>query len=131
MKLSAKSLGDHGVSLFLSLVAACVLQQPASALADASSGSSISSSPAASSTASRTVVDVVSAETSVLNEGNTPDDRAGSIQKSKEEEQETNLSGGIKEVSLGSWLANTLCALVQQHQHPLHLAAVPSCGKLD
>lgn len=79
--LPAKTLREHTANLLLSLslAAACSLYQPASALADVSSGmppsTAAPSSSIASQAASRTVVDVVSGEESVLNEANTPDNR--------------------------------------------------------
>ncbi|DBB15283.1 TPA: hypothetical protein ACH3X3_003538 [Trebouxia sp. C0006] len=86
--LTAKTVREHAVNLFLSLslAAVCSLQQPLSAVADTSTmpPPTASSSSAASSAASRTVVDVVSGENSVLNEENTPDNRDSPNNKSEE-----------------------------------------------
>lgn len=86
--LTAKTVRDHAVNLFLSLslAAVCCLQQPLPAVADTSTmpPPTASSSSAASSAATRTVVDVVSGENSVLNEENTPDNRDSPDRKSEE-----------------------------------------------
>ena len=66
------------IFMSLSLSALCYLPQPAPALADAPASmppAATSSSSIASQAASRTVVDVVSGENSVLNEQNAPDNR--------------------------------------------------------
>lgn len=91
------------IVLSLSLTALCYLPQPAPALADASSGmppATASSSSTASQAASRTVVDVVSGENSVLNEENAPDNRQTPNNQSKEK------TDPIADTSEASSLAN-------------------------
>lgn len=88
--------------LSLSLAAVLAVQQPSSALGDTStsmpSPSTASTSSTATQAASRTVIDVVSGENSVLNEGNTPDNRQGSDQQQKDDKK-TNAMGDTSEVS--------------------------------
>ena len=86
--------------LSVSLAAAVLLQQPAGALADTTTTMpppSTSSSSAASQAATRTVVDVVSGENTVLNEGNTPDNREGSTQEQKDSKKQNSI-GDTSEV---------------------------------
>lgn len=88
--------------LSLSLAAVLAIQQPSPALGDTSTSmpppSTASTSSTASQAASRTVVDVVSGENSVLNEVNTPDNRQGSQQQQKDDKK-NNAVGDTSEVN--------------------------------
>lgn len=87
--------------LSLSLAAVLMLQQPSPALADSSTSMPPPStaSSTASQAASRTVIDVISGENSVLNEQNTPDNRQGSDQQQKDDKH-NNPVGDTIEVGL-------------------------------
>lgn len=97
--------------LSLSLAAVLVLQHPRPALADSSSStpppSTASSSSTASQAASRTVMDVVSGENSILNEENAPDNR-----QSPDHPQKNNNSpvGDTREVGSGDAMVNGFSA---------------------
>ena len=88
--------------LSLSLAAVLALQQPSPALGDTATSmptpSTASTSSTASQAASRTVIDVVSGENSVLNEENTPDNRQGSDQQQKHDKK-NNAVGDTSEVN--------------------------------
>lgn len=87
--------------LSLSLAAVLVMQQPSTAYGDTSTSmpppSTASTASTASQTASRTVVNAVAGENSVLNEENTPDNRQGSDQQQKDDK--TSPVGDISEVT--------------------------------
>ena len=107
----ASQLGDTTANtlLSLSLAAVLVLQQPRPALADSSTStpppSTSSSSSTASQAASRTVIDVVSGENTVLNEENTPDNRQGPEHQQKDNKSNKPV-GDIREVGSGDTTAN-------------------------
>lgn len=88
--------------LSLSLAAVLAIQQPGPAQGDTSTPmpppSTASTSSTASQAASRTVIDVVSGENSVLNEENTPDNRQGS-QQQQNDDKKNNSIGDTSEVN--------------------------------
>lgn len=104
----ASQLGDTTANtlLSLSLAAVLVLQQPRPALADSSTSapppSTASSSSTASQAASRTVIDVVSGENTVLNEENAPDNRQGPDHQQKDNKSNKPV-GDISEVGSGGY----------------------------
>ena len=136
---TGNTLRNHAVNLFLSLslAAVCSLQQPSPAAADVSTvpPPTASSSATASSAASRTVVDVVSGENSVLNEENTPDNRDSPDNKSEENK---NPVADTSEVSSSNALTSFFSDVCWSHHrsknsncttHMPHMAGQTVCCK--
>ena len=97
--------------LSLSLAALLVLQQRTPALADSSTStpppSTATSSSTATQAASRTVIDVVSGENTVLSEQNTPDNRQGPDHQQQDIKNNIPV-GDTSEVSCGAGTAQKI-----------------------